>query len=75
MSKPTPLYTFITELKAIDPLDNVLKSYEGPKIMAYTWLQAEITCERLYPYLTVIGKLIDEGSINDNIIIVELNLN
>lgn len=66
---------FLTELKAIDPLDGELKTYSGPNIVAYTWLQAEQACIDKYPYLKVIGKYVEQINITDDIIVIDINLN
>lgn len=52
---------FLTELKAIDPIDQELKTWCGPNIEAETFELAEQYCQdNGLGYCTVIGELIQE---------------
>lgn len=55
--------TWLTEIRAIDPIDGELKTWAGPKIQAETFEDAEKCCEENgLGYCVVIGELIFECS-------------
>lgn len=52
---------FVTELKAIDPKDGILKTWTGPNVPGVSIDTAEQYCqENGLGYLTVLGQLLTE---------------
>ena len=51
---------YLTELRAIDPTDGVLKTWGGPRIKGTSWDNAQKWCDENMGYLTVIGELVSE---------------
>ena len=50
--------TWLTEIKAIDPIDGQLKTWAGPEVNALTLAMAEHHCKTLLGYCRVIGELV-----------------
>lgn len=52
---------YTTELEAIDPLTDELKTFCGPHIPAISWSKAEEFCQEYgFGYLRVTGQLVAE---------------
>ncbi len=47
---------FLTQLRAIDPGDGLLKTWAGPEIPAASWEEAEQYCRENMGFLSVIGE-------------------
>jgi hypothetical protein len=67
------MYTWLTEIQAVDPIDGEMKSWSGPNIKANTIEEAKAYCDNNgLGYCKVIGKLIatakadEEGNIDYN---------
>lgn len=55
------MFLFTTELRAIDPEDNELKTWQGPHIKAISFKMAELYCHlHGLGYLKVTGRLVSE---------------
>lgn len=54
------LKTFVTEVRAFDPLTNEMKIWEGDRIEASSFEEAEAWCKNNRGYLKVIGEFIEE---------------
>lgn len=55
------MYTYITEVIAIDPKDGELKTWAGPNITAFTTRDAERMCkEQGLGFCRVLGRLKEE---------------
>ena len=55
------LNTYITELKAICPIDGTLKTWAGQNIQALSFSDAERICQTNgMGYLKVVGQLVSE---------------
>lgn len=65
---------FCTHLNAIDKSDGMIKKFDGNRILANNWNEAEQICKEQFPYLTVYGQLVcelDEKTLKE----INLNLN
>lgn len=57
---------WLTEIRAIDPLDGEMKTWCGPRIPAISWSDAEEYVQRNgLSYCKVIGQLIEEIPCNE----------
>lgn len=55
------MYLFVTEIKAIDPIDGELKTWAGPKVPGISFNDAEAYCQNNeLGYCKVIGRFIGE---------------
>ena len=52
--------TYVTEIKALDPVTRELKSWAGDYVEALSFEEAENWCKNNKGYLKVIGELIGE---------------
>jgi len=53
---------WLTEIRAIDPMDNEIKIFSGPRIEAESLMEAEDYClKNGLGYCKVIGRLVEES--------------
>lgn len=51
---------YVTEIRAIDPMDGELKTWAGPNIEAICYSEAEHICQTRLGYCKVTGMLVSE---------------
>ncbi len=52
---------YLTEIKAIDPVDGEIKTFAGPNVPGITFADAEVYCQNNgLGYCKVIGELVAE---------------
>ena len=64
--------TFCTNHFSIDATDGQIKKFEGIKIFANSWEEAEMICAKKFPYLQIEGELVCELDYHT---LKEINLN